>query len=165
MWNGEVIGINSQIYSRTGGYMGVSFAIPIEVAMKVKDDLQKFGKVSRGRLGVAVQSINKELADSFGMKEAHGALVNGVESDSPAAKAGIATGDVILAVNDRAVDEPADLVRAIGDVRPGQASSLKYGAKVPHATSTQASLKQLRKNGGCRRRMQPVGQSLRGAPR
>ena len=127
--NGEVIGINSQIYSRTGGYMGVSFAIPIEVAMKVKDDLQKFGKVSRGRLGVAVQSINKELADSFGMKEAHGALVNGVESDSPAAKAGIATGDVILAVNDRAVDEPADLVRAIGDVRPGQSVKLKVWRK------------------------------------
>ena len=127
--NGEVIGINSQIYSRTGGYMGVSFAIPIEVAMKVKDDLQKFGKVSRGRLGVTVQSINKELADSFGMKDAQGALVNGVESDSPAAKAGVAPGDVILAVNDRAIEQPADLVRAIGDIRPGQSVKLKVWRK------------------------------------
>ncbi len=123
--NGEVIGINSQIYSRTGGYMGVSFAIPIEVAMKVKDDLQQFGKVSRGRLGVTVQPINPELANSFGLKERHGALVNGIEADSPAAKAGIAAGDVILGVNERAVEQPADLVRAIGDTRPGQTVKLK----------------------------------------
>jgi len=127
--NGEVIGINSQIYSRTGGYMGLSFAIPIEVAMKVKDDLQKFGKVSRGRLGVAVQPINQQLADSFGLKGPHGALVNAVEPDSPAANAGIAPGDVILGVNDRAIEQPADLVRAIGDAKPGQAVTLKIWRK------------------------------------
>lgn len=123
--NGEVIGINSQIYSRTGGYMGVSFAIPIEVAMKVKDDLQKFGKVNRGRLGVVVQPISRELADSFGIKDAQGALVNSVEPDSAAAKAGVAAGDVIVSVNDHAISQPADLVRAIGNTAPGQTVKLK----------------------------------------
>jgi len=122
---GEVIGINSQIYSRTGGYMGLSFAIPIEVAMKVKDDLQQYGKVSRGRLGVAVQPLSKQLADSFGLKDTQGALVNRVERASPAEKAGVAPGDVILAVNDSAIEQPADLVRAIGNARPGQSITLK----------------------------------------
>src|SRR5207253_5485437 len=83
---GEVIGINSQIYSRTGGYMGVSFAVPIDIAMKVKEDLQKHGKVSRGRLGVAVQPVTKDLAESFGLKTPQGALVASVEHDSPAEK-------------------------------------------------------------------------------
>src|SRR5439155_1578001 len=82
----EVTGINSQIYSRTGGYMGLSFAVPIDVAMKVKTDLQKFGKVSRGRLGVTIQGVTQELADSFGLKKAQGALVAAVEPKSPAAK-------------------------------------------------------------------------------
>ena len=127
--NGEVIGINSQIYSRTGGYMGVSFAIPIEVAMKVKDDLQKFGKVSRGRLGVTVQPINQQLADSFGIKNLQGALVNAVEPDSPAAKAGVTPGDVILGINDRLIEQPADLVRAVGDTKPGQSVTLKVWRK------------------------------------
>ena len=131
--NGEVIGIHSQIYSRTGGYMGVSFAIPIEVAMNVKDDLQKFGKVSRGRLGVTVQPINQELADSFGLKGPQGALVNAVEPGSPAAEAGLTPGDVILGVNQRAIEQPADLVRAIGDAKPGQNVTLKVWRKgAPH---------------------------------
>ncbi len=127
--NGEVIGINSQIYSRTGGYMGVSFAIPIEVAMKIKDDLQKFGKVNRGRLGVSVQPINPELATSFGLRNTQGALVNAVEPDSPAAKAGIVQGDVILSVNDHSIERPADLVRAIGDTKAGQSVTLKVWRK------------------------------------
>ena len=127
--NGEVIGINSQIYSRSGGYMGLSFAIPIEVAMKVKDELQKFGKVSRGRLGVSVQALGQELADSFGLKASQGALVNSVDSDGPAAAAGVAPGDVILAVNDAAISLPADLVRSIGDARPGQSVTLKVWRK------------------------------------
>jgi serine protease Do len=109
--------------------MGLSFAIPIEVAMKVKDDLQKFGKVSRGRLGVTVQPITRGLADSFGLKGVQGALVNAVEPDSPASKAGVIAGDVVLAVNDRAIEQPADLVRAIGDARPGQAVTLKVWRK------------------------------------
>jgi serine protease Do len=97
--------------------------------MKVKDDLQKFGKVSRGRLGVTVQPINQELADSFGLKGPQGALVNAVEPDSPAAKAGVIPGDVVLAVNDRTIEQPADLVRAIGDTRPGEAVTLKVWRK------------------------------------
>jgi serine protease Do len=123
--NGEVVGINSQIYSRTGGYMGVSFAIPIEVAMKVKDDLQKFGKVSRGRLGVNVQPLTKELADSFGLSSLQGALVSAVEPNSAAARAGIEAGDVVVSVNEKAIEQPADLVRAVGETRPGSSIALK----------------------------------------
>ncbi len=122
---GEVIGINSQIYSRTGGYMGLSFAVPIEVAMKVKTDLQKYGKVSRGRLGVTIQGVTQELADSFGLKKAQGALVSAVEPKSPADKAGVKTGDIILAVDGRAIENSIDLPRMIGESRPGTAVTLK----------------------------------------
>jgi len=122
---GEVIGINSQIYSRTGGYMGLSFAVPIDVAMKVKTDLQKYGKVTRGRLGVTIQGVTQELADSFGLKKAQGALVSAVEPKSPADKAGIKTGDIILAVDGRAIENSVDLPRAIGESRPGTAVTLK----------------------------------------
>jgi len=122
---GEVIGINSQIYSRTGGYMGLSFAVPIDVAMKVKTDLQKYGKVSRGRLGVTIQGVSQELADSFGLKKAQGALVSAVEPKSPADKAGIKTGDIILAVDGRDIENSIDLPRVIGETRPGTAVTLK----------------------------------------
>ncbi len=122
---GEVIGINSQIYSRTGGYMGLSFAVPIDVAMKVKTDLQKYGKVSRGRLGVTIQGVSQELADSFGLKKAQGALVSAVEARSPADKAGIKTGDIILAVDGRDIENSIDLPRVIGETRPGTAVTLK----------------------------------------
>jgi len=122
---GEVIGINSQIYSRTGGYMGLSFAIPIDVAMKVKGDLQKYGKVSRGRLGVTIQTVTQDLAESFGLKKAQGALVSAVEAGSPAEKAGIKSGDIILTVDDRAVEESTDLPRIIGETRPGTQVTLK----------------------------------------
>jgi serine protease Do len=123
--NGEVIGINSQIYSQTGGYMGLSFAIPIDVAMKVKEQLQQHGKVSRGRLGVAVQGVSKELAESFGLAKAQGALVNSVELASPAEKAGLVSGDVILAVNGTPVEQSSDLPRVIGDLKPGQSAKLQ----------------------------------------
>ncbi|MGB5081375.1 MAG: DegQ family serine endoprotease [Burkholderiales bacterium] len=116
---GEVIGINSQIYSRTGGYMGLSFAVPIEVAMKVKTDLQKYGKVSRGRLGVTIQGMNQDLAESFGLKKAQGALVSAVEPKSPADKAGVKTGDVILAVDGITIENSIELPRVIGESRPG----------------------------------------------
>jgi len=122
---GEVIGINSQIYSRTGGYMGLSFAVPIDVAMKVKTDLQKYGKVSRGRLGVTIQGVSQELADSFGLKKAQGALVSAVEARSPADKAGVKTGDIILAVDGRDIENSIDLPRVIGESRPGTAVTLK----------------------------------------
>jgi serine protease Do len=122
---GEVIGINSQIYSRTGGYMGLSFAIPIDVAMKVRNDLQKYGKVSRGRLGVTIQALSPDLADSFGLKKAEGALVSAVESGSPAEKAGIKPGDVIVAVDGRPIGQSADLPRVIGETRPGTRVSIR----------------------------------------
>jgi serine protease Do len=116
---GEVIGINSQIYSRSGGFMGISFAIPIDVAMNVKDQLVKYGRVQRGRLGVTIQGVDKELAQSFGLTDARGALVSSVEAGSPAEKADIRAGDVVLAVDGMAVEDSADLPRIIGDKRPG----------------------------------------------
>ena len=122
---GEVIGINSQIYSRTGGYMGLSFAVPIEVAMKVKTDLQKYGKVTRGRLGVTIQSVTQELADSFGLKKPQGALVAAVEPKSPADKAGIKTGDIILGVDGQDIENSIELPRVIGESRPGTQVKLK----------------------------------------
>lgn len=116
---GEVIGINSQIYSRSGGFMGISFAIPIDVAMKVKDQLQKYGKVSRGRLGVTIQGLDAELAQNFGLDKAAGALVANVEPGSPAEKGGLQAGDVVLGVNGQKVDNSADLPRIIGEQKPG----------------------------------------------
>ncbi|MBI4757353.1 MAG: DegQ family serine endoprotease [Betaproteobacteria bacterium] len=122
---GEVVGINSQIYSRSGGYMGISFAIPIDVAMKVKDQLQKTGKVSRGKMGVSIQPVSRELAETFGLDKAAGALVAAVEPGSPAEKAGIQSGDIILAVNGTRVDDAVDLPRVIGGMRPGEVVNLK----------------------------------------
>ena len=117
--SGEVVGINSQIYSRTGGYMGLSFAIPIDVAMKVKDDLLQFGKVQRGRIGVTIQQIDKDLATSFGLDRPRGALVSGIEKGGPAEHAGLKVGDVILGVNGKLVEQSIDLPRMIGEGRPG----------------------------------------------
>ncbi len=122
---GDVIGINSQIYSQTGGYMGLSFAIPIDVAMHVKDQLQRYGKVTRGRIGVTVQSVNQTLADSFGLPKAEGALVSSVDEDSPAARAGIKPGDVILAYNGKAVDQSSDLPVLVADTKPGQNATIR----------------------------------------
>lgn len=116
---GEVVGINSQIYSRTGGYMGLSFAIPIDVAMNIANQLRENGKVSRGRLGVEIQELNQDLARSFGMKNANGALVASVEKDSPAEKAGIRPGDVIIGFNGKEVDSSTELPALVGATRPG----------------------------------------------
>ncbi|WP_341676933.1 DegQ family serine endoprotease [Niveibacterium sp. SC-1] len=123
--NGEVIGINSQIYSRSGGFMGISFAIPIDVAMKVKDQLQKFGKVQRGKLGVLIQGMDDDLAQTFGLDKAKGALIAQVEPSGPAAKAGLQAGDVILGVDGSTIDESADLPRIIGERHPGDKVKLK----------------------------------------
>ncbi|MBI4292243.1 MAG: DegQ family serine endoprotease [Betaproteobacteria bacterium] len=122
---GEVVGINSQIYSRTGGYQGLSFAIPIELATKVKDQLQQYGKVRRGRLGVAIQEVNQPLADSFGLKSPHGALVSSVEEGSPAAKAGIAAGDVILKFNGKEISTSSELPALVSDAKPGSSATLE----------------------------------------
>ena len=122
---GEVIGINAQIYSRSGGFMGISFAIPIDVAMGVKNQLVEFGRVQRGRLGVLIQPVDKELARNFGLSEPHGALVARVEPDSAAAKAGLQPGDIITAVEGTRVAESTDLPRLIGDKRPGMRVQLQ----------------------------------------
>lgn len=122
---GRVIGINSQIYSRSGGFMGISFAIPIDVAMKVKDQLVRFGRVQRGRLGVYIQEVSPELAPSFGLDKARGALVAQVESNSAAARAGIKTGDVVLKVDGKDVDESGELPRIIGERAPGSKVNLQ----------------------------------------
>jgi serine protease Do len=122
---GEVVGINSMIYSRTGGYMGVSFAIPIEVALDVAKQLQASGKVTRGRLGIGVQPMTKELAQSFKLDSANGAVVVNVEKDSPAQRAGLRPGDVILAFNGRAIEDPNDLPRAVAATKPGTTAQLE----------------------------------------
>ncbi|MEM5327501.1 DegQ family serine endoprotease [Paraburkholderia sp. JHI2823] len=122
---GEVIGINSMIYSQTGGFQGLSFAIPINEAIKVKDELVKTGHVSRGRLGVAVQAMNQTLADSFGMDKPRGALVSSVDASGPAAKAGLKPGDVILSVNGQAVDESSDLPSLIAGMKPGTKADIQ----------------------------------------
>jgi serine protease Do len=123
--SGRVIGINSQIYSRTGGYMGVSFAIPIDVAINVKDQLVKTGKVQRGRIGVVIQDVNQQLADSFGLDRPRGALVSSVEADGPGEKAGIKAGDVIVAVDGRPIDRSSQLPSTIASLAPGSKATLE----------------------------------------
>lgn len=117
---GEVIGVNSQIFSRTGGFMGLSFAIPIEVAMDVADQLRAKGKVSRGWLGVLIQDVTRELAESFGMAKPQGALVAKVLADSPASKAGFEVGDIVLAFDGHEVDRSSDLPPIVGTTRVGK---------------------------------------------
>ena len=117
--DGEVVGINSQIYSRSGGFMGLSFAIPIDVAMQVKDDLVNTGKVTRGRIGVQIQDVNQALANSFGLPKPQGALISGVEPGSPAEQAGLKSGDVVLGVNGKAINQLSELSGAIAATKPG----------------------------------------------
>jgi serine protease Do len=121
---GEVIGINSQIFSRTGGFMGVSFAIPIDVARNVEEQLIKTGHVVRGRIGVTIQDVNAQLAESFGLDRPRGALVSSVEKDGPAAAAGISPGDVILAVSGKPIDRFGELSSAIAAMKPGAEAQL-----------------------------------------
>ena len=116
---GEVVGINSLIYSRTGGYMGLAFAVPIDIAMNAVSQLREKGRVTRGRIGVQIQELTKESAEAFGLKQANGALVNGVEKDGPSAKAGVESGDIILKVDGREVRSSNDLPRIITAIRPG----------------------------------------------
>lgn len=115
---GEVIGINSQIFSTSGGFMGLSFAIPIDLAIQVKDDLVEHGSVRRGRLGVVIQSLTPDLAKSLGVSKSQGALVAEVEKDSAADKGGIQEGDVVILFDDKAIEKAADLSRAVASAKP-----------------------------------------------
>jgi serine protease Do len=116
---GEVVGINSQIYSRTGGFMGLSFAIPIDVALDVQKQLRDKGRVSRGRIGVVIQEVTRDIATSFGLDRARGALVNSVEKGSPADKAGVEASDIIVKFDGKTVESSSDLPRIVGATRPG----------------------------------------------
>lgn len=122
---GEVVGINSAIYSRTGGFMGLSFAIPIDVANDIAQQLKNAGRVIRGRIGVVIQPVTKELADSFGLTKPQGALVSSVEKGGPAEKAGVEPGDVILRFDGRPVSSSEDLPRIVGGTKPGNRSTLQ----------------------------------------
>jgi serine protease Do len=121
---GEVVGINSQIYSQTGGYMGLSFAIPIQLAKNVEEQLVKTGHVQRGRIGVAIQDVNARLAESFGLDRPRGALVSSVEKNAPADKGGVKPGDVIIKVNGKDVERSAELPAVISMMKPGSEVTL-----------------------------------------
>ncbi len=116
---GEVVGINSQIYSRSGGFMGISFAIPIDEAIRVSDQLRATGRVSRGRIGVQIDQVTKDVAESIGLGKPQGALVRSVESGSPADKAGVEAGDIITRFNGQAIERASDLPRMVGNTKPG----------------------------------------------
>jgi serine protease Do len=126
---GEVIGINSQIYSSTGGYQGLSFAIPIATVVKVKDQLVEHGKVTRGRIGVTIQEVNQPLAQSFGLGEPGGALVSSVEKGSPADKAGFQPGDVILSIDGQRTPRSIDVSSYVADLRPGTIARVEVWRK------------------------------------
>jgi len=121
---GEVVGINSQIYSRSGGFMGISFAIPIDEAVRVSEQLRATGKVTRGRIGVQIGPVSKDIAESIGLGKPRGALVSAVEAGSPAAKAGVEAGDVIVKYNGSDIDKVSDLPRMVGNTKPGTKGTL-----------------------------------------
>jgi len=133
---GEVVGINSQIYSRSGGYQGLSFAIPIELATRVKDQIVASGHASHARLGVAIQEVNQTFADSFHLEKPEGALVSNVDKDGPADKAGLKSGDVILKVNGQAIVASADLPNLIGIATPGDKVNLEVWRQGKRETFT-----------------------------
>ncbi|VTU27306.1 putative periplasmic serine endoprotease DegP-like precursor [Variovorax sp. SRS16] len=121
---GEVVGINSQIYSRSGGFMGISFSIPIDEAIRVSDQLRATGRVSRGRIGVQIDQVTKDVAESIGLGKAQGALVRGVEAGSPGDKGGIEPGDIITKFDGKTIEKPSDLPRLVGNTKPGTKSSV-----------------------------------------
>jgi serine protease Do len=133
---GEVVGVNSQIYSRTGGFMGLSFAIPIDVALDVQKQLREKGRVSRGRIGVVIQEVTKDLAVSFGLDRPRGALVNSVEKGSPADKGGIEATDIITRFDGKAVESSSDLPRIVGATRPGATVQVEVWRKAAPRTLT-----------------------------
>ena len=144
--SGAVVGINSQIYSQTGGYQGVSFAIPIDVALQVKDQIVKTGKVSHARLGVSIQELNQTLAESFKLSRPDGALVSSVTPGSPAARAGVEPGDVIQSYNGQPILRSGDLPALVGMSKPGEKASLtvwRAGKKVELSATLNAATDKL----------------------
>lgn len=127
--DGEVVGINAQIVSRSGGFMGISLAIPIDEAMRVADQLRASGKVTRGRIGVQIGEVSKEVAQAIGLPKAEGALVSGVEPDAPADKAGVQPGDVILKFDGKPITRWSDLPRLVGGTKPGTSAPLEVWRK------------------------------------
>ena len=123
--NGEVVGINSKIYTRTGGYMGMSFAIPIETALEVSKQLRSQGRIARGFLGIEAQSVSEAMAASFNLEAARGALVTAVRSQSPASRADIRPGDIVLGYGGKSIEEPSDLMREVSDTAPGTRTDLE----------------------------------------
>ena len=121
---GEVVGINSQIYSRSGGFMGISFAIPMDEAMRVTEQLRATGRVTRGRIGVQIEPVTKEIAESIGLGKAQGALINRIEPGAPADKAGLEPGDVITRIDGKPIEKSSDLPRLVGNTKPGTQSML-----------------------------------------
>lgn len=148
--DGQVVGINSQIYSRSGGFMGISFAIPIDVAMQVADQLKAHGRVSRAVIGVSVQELSRDLAASFGLSRPSGALINSVQPGGPADKAGLKSGDIVLQVGGKPVENASDMARLISSARPGQPLALEIWRNkasrtltvTPNEMSEQASERQ-----------------------
>ena len=126
---GEVIGINSQIYSRSGGYMGISFAVPIDEAIRVSEQLKTTGRVTRGRIGVQIGEVTKDVADSLGLPKANGALVQRVEQGGPAEKGGIEAGDIIVKFNGAPIEKSSDLPRMVGNTKPGARSTVTVWRK------------------------------------
>ena len=121
---GEVIGINSQIYSRSGGFMGISFAIPMDEAIRVSEQLRTSGRVSRGRIGVQIDQVTKDVAESIGLGKPSGALIRGVEAGSPADKAGVEAGDIIVKFDGKVIEKHSDLPRLVGSIKPGTKSTV-----------------------------------------
>jgi serine protease Do len=161
---GEVIGINSLIYSRTGGYMGLAFAVPIDVAMNAVKQIQEKGRVTRGRIGVQIQEVNKETADAFGLPKAGGALVNSVEKGGPAEKGGVESGDIILKVDGKSVTSSSELPRIITQVKPGAKVTLQVWRKgatkdltvtVAELKDEEASARPARKSGPTKEKAKP----------
>jgi serine protease Do len=127
---GEVIGINSQIYSKSGGYMGISFAIPIDEAIRISEQLKSSGRIVRGRIGITITELTKELAESISFNlKSKGVLVRGVEAGAPAAMSGIEVGDVIVKINDREIEKSIDLTRTISDIKPGNRVKIQVWRK------------------------------------
>jgi serine protease Do len=165
--HGEVVGINSQIFSNSGGYMGVSFAIPMDVAMNVAQQIRTTGKVSRGQIGVVVGAVTSEAVEGFGLPDTRGALVSDVRAGSPAEKAGIEPGDVIRAVDGTPIDDSSDLPPVIGAMAPGATAKLSIlrGGKTLERTVTLTRLDETEVASGPQRTTprEPAAQGKRNA--